>query len=176
MSVIEYSKLEHLLPVLFEEGRAPFFILLDGVTDVRNLGAIIRTAEAAGIHALILPEKRSALPNFDTVKTSAGALFHLPICRTRNIKDTLNYLKESGLQLIAATEEGDKSYYEIDFTLPTVIILGSEDKGLSKPVYETVSSLVKIPMRGKTSSLNVSVAAALLMYESVRQRMTFPQS
>ena len=171
MSVIEYARLDHILPSLYEEGKIPFLIMVDGVTDVRNLGAIIRSAESAGIHALILPVKRSALPTTDTIKTSAGALFHLPICRTDNLKNTLIYLKESGLQLVVATEKAEKSYHDIDYTSPTIIIVGAEDKGVSKQVYDIVNELVKIPMAGKTNSLNVSVAAALLMYEAVRQRM-----
>jgi len=170
LSIISYARIEQIIPSLYESGEVPFIILLDGITDVRNLGAIIRTAESAGAHTLIIPEKGSATPNTDTIKTSAGALFHLPICRTKNLKYSLNFLKESGLQIIAAHEEAETPYYMTDFTLPSVIILGAEDKGISKQVMDAVDQQVNIPMAGKTSSLNVSVAGAILMYEVVRQR------
>jgi len=170
ISVIEYTRIDELVPSLYEDGRSPFLMMLDGITDVRNLGAIIRTAESAGVQGIILPQKRSSMLTADTIKTSAGALYHLPVCRTSSAKETLIYLRECGLQLVAASEKAEKSFFEIDFMPPTLIILGAEDKGLSIEVLKGVDELVKVPMAGKIGSLNVSAAAAVLLYEVVRQR------
>ncbi len=170
ISVIEYTRIDDLVPSLYENGRPPFLVMLDGVTDVRNLGAIVRTAESAGVHGMILPQKRSSMLTADTIKTSSGALYHLPVCRTDSVKEILNYLRESGLQLVAASENAEKSFFEIDFIPPTLIILGAEDKGVSMEVLKGVDALVKIPMAGQIGSLNVSAAAAVLLYEVVRQR------
>jgi len=172
ISVIDYTRVDQLLPSLYEAGKSPLLIMLDGITDVRNLGAIVRTAESAGVHGVLLPEKRTAMITADAIKTSAGALYHLPVCRINDLKDTLIYLKESGLQLIAASEKAEQNYFELDYSSPSLIILGAEDKGLSKEILQTADKLVKIPMSGKTDSLNVSVAAAILIYEVVRQRTT----
>ncbi len=170
IAVVEYTTIDELVPSLYEEGRSPFLIMLDGITDVRNLGAIVRTAESAGVHGMILPHKRSPMLTADTIKTSSGALYHLPVCRTVSIKETLDYLRQSGIKLVAASERAEKSYFEIDYVPPTLIVLGSEDKGLSNEVLQRVDELVKIPMMGKIGSLNVSAAAAVLLYEVVRQR------
>jgi 23S rRNA (guanosine2251-2'-O)-methyltransferase len=170
IAVLDYTRIDELLPSLYEDGKSPFLIMPDGITDVRNLGAIVRTAESAGAHGMILPQKRSSMLTADTIKTSAGALYYLPVCRTDNVKETLVYLRESGLQLVAASEKAGKYYFEVDFIPPTLIIMGAEDKGLSKEVLKLVDELVNIPMAGKIDSLNVSAAAAVLFYEVVRQR------
>lgn len=170
VSVIEYTRIDELIPSLYENGSSPFLIMPDGITDIRNLGAIVRTAESAGVHGMILPQKGAPMLTADTIKTSAGALYHLPVCRTENVRKTLIYLMESGIQLIAASEKADKNYFDVDFLPPTMIILGAEDKGISEDVKKLVDEQVKIPMSGKIGSLNVSAAAAILLYEVVRQR------
>lgn len=170
ISLIEYTRIDELIPSLYEKGKVPFLILPDGITDVGNLGAIARTAESAGVHGMILPQKRSPMLTADSIKSSAGALYHLPVCRAESVKKTLIYLRESGLQLIAATEKAEKNYFEIDFLPPTLIILGSEDQGISLDVLKIVDQQIKIPMTGKIGSLNVSAAAAVLVYEVIRQR------
>ena len=170
ISVVEYTRIDELVPSLYEDGRSPFLLMPDGVTDVRNLGAIVRTAESSGVHGMILPQKRTSMLTADTIKTSSGALYHLPVCRTDNIKETLDYLRKSGLQLVAASERAEKSYFEVDYLPPTLVIVGAEDKGLSPEVLKKADELVKIPMAGKIGSLNVSAAAAVLLYEVVRQR------
>ncbi|UCG27877.1 MAG: 23S rRNA (guanosine(2251)-2'-O)-methyltransferase RlmB [Bacteroidales bacterium] len=170
ISPIEYTNLDRLLPALYEKGEIPFFLMLDGVTDVRNLGAIARTAECAGVHGLIIPDRRVARINPDAVRTSAGALYHLPVCRISGIKGTLIYLKESGLQIIAATEGGDMNYFDPDYNRPTLIVVGAEDRGIGREVLARSDGHVKIPMKGRTESLNVSVAAAIVVFEVVRQR------
>ena len=170
ISPITYNNIEEIIPRLFEEGKLPLVLLLDGVTDVRNFGAIARTAECAGVHALIIPEKRAAQVNADAVKTSAGALHIIPVCRSRNPITTLKFLQNSGLQVIAASEKGDEYYFQADFTVPTVLIMGAEDKGISSDLIQLSGKKVKIPVNGTISSLNVSVAAGILIYEAIRQR------
>ncbi len=170
VALLEYQDITRLLPALYEQGETPFFIVLDRITDVRNLGAIARTAEAAGCHALILPSHHSAAVNADAVKTSSGALLHLPVCRTDHLTETLRYLKESGLKIIAATEKGAQPYDEPDMTHPLALIMGSEEKGIAPSILKMADHRVSIPMKGKVGSLNVSVAAGILLYEVVRQR------
>ena len=170
---IEYNDIEKIIPGLYESGKVPFILVLDRITDVRNMGAIARTAEGAGIHALILPTGESAQINADAVKTSSGALHTLPVCRTESLVKTVTFLKESGLQVVAATEKAEKLLYDADFTRPTAIILGSEDTGIERNLILLSDIQVKIPLYGTIQSLNVSVAASILMYEVVRQRM-FP--
>ncbi len=170
LSLLEYQKVENILPTLYEEGKTPFFVVLDRITDVRNLGAIARTAEAAGCHALIIPSRNSALVNVDAIKTSSGALMHLPVCREENLQTTLRYLKDAGLTLIAATEKGRERYDRVDMKNPLALIMGSEEKGVDTALLRLADHLVSIPMQGKVGSLNVSVAAGILIYEGVRQR------
>ncbi|MCD8081904.1 MAG: 23S rRNA (guanosine(2251)-2'-O)-methyltransferase RlmB [Bacteroides sp.] len=170
LSSVTYQKTEDLVPTLFEMGKSPFFVMLDGVTDVRNFGAIARTCDCAGVDAVILPAKGSVSVNADAMKTSAGALHTLPVCREKNLKTTLQYLKDSGFRLIAATEKGDYDYTKGEYTGPVCLVMGAEDTGV---VYEHLAlcdEWVKIPVLGKIESLNVSVAAGILMYEVVRQR------
>jgi len=170
LSLLEYQKVENILPGLYEQGETPFFVVLDRITDVRNLGAIARTAEAAGCHALVVPEHNSALVNADAVKTSSGALMHLPVCREENLRKSLQYMKESGLTLIAVTEKGNERFDIPDMRSPLALIMGSEEKGISPELLRMADHLVTIPMYGKVASLNVSVAAGILIYEVVRQR------
>lgn len=169
-SAVTYQKLENIIPVLYEEGKNPFFVVLDGVTDVRNFGAIARTCEVAGVDALVIPARGSASVNADAIKTSAGALHSLPVCREQNLKDAVMFLKNSGIQVVAATEKAAKSYTEVDFSVPVAILMGSEDEGVSPEILRICDELVKIPQFGTIQSLNVSVAAGVMMYEVIRQR------
>jgi 23S rRNA (guanosine2251-2'-O)-methyltransferase len=158
--------------MLFEQGKVPAVVLLDGITDVRNLGAIARNAECAGFNAMVIPAKGSAQINADAIKTSAGALNSLPVCRVSNLSDTVKYLHECGLQIIAATEKAQDNIYQADFIQPTAIILGSEDTGIDPKLLKMADQLVRIPLLGAIQSLNVSAAAAVVFYEMVRQRRT----
>ena len=170
LSEVEYQNIEEIIPALYEEGKIPLIVLLDRVSDVRNFGAITRTAECAGAHAIVVPQKGGAQINADAVKTSAGALNHIPVCRPVNIVNTIKWLKNSGLQIIATSEKASSTYYEADFRAPTVIVIGAEDKGIAPEILRFADSTLKIPVAGKVKSLNVSVAAAIMLYEAVRQR------
>lgn len=170
VSSVTYQKVEEQVPFLFEQGKNPFFIMLDGVTDVRNFGAIARTCDCAGVDAVIIPAKGSVSVNADAMKTSAGALHTLPVCREKNLKETLQYLKNSGFRLIAATEKGDYEYTKADYTGPVCLIMGAEDTGVSYENLALCDEWVKIPILGTIESLNVSVAAGILMYEALKQR------
>lgn len=171
MSFIEYRSLELLLPALFEEGKIPFLLMLDGVTDVRNLGAIARSAECSGVHALIIPEQGMAPINSDAIKSSAGALLKIPVCRERNLKIAARLCEASGLQVVGVTEKSKTHFYEADFKLPTLLILGNEQKGISSELLKIATFRAAIPMAGQTASLNVSAAAAILCVEVLRQRL-----
>ena len=171
ISPIEFQNIEQIVPSLFEAGKTPLLVILDKVTDVRNFGAITRTCECAAANAIIIPEKGSARISGDAVKTSAGALHKLPVCRVQNLAQTIKFLKSSGIQVVAATEKAADLYYEIDFSLPTAILLGAEDKGVEVEYLRISDKLVKIPVLGEIESLNVSVAAGILMYEAVKQRL-----
>ncbi len=170
MSAITYQKTEDIVPTLFEEGKNPLFVMLDGITDVRNFGAIARTCECAGVNAIIIPAKNSVTVNADAIKTSAGALHSIPVCKEQSILSTIKYLKESGFKIIAATEHGDYDYTKADYKTPTCIIMGAEDTGIPYEHLSLCDEWVKIPLFGKISSLNVSVAAGVLIYEAVKQR------
>lgn len=170
LSAVEYQDITKLLPMLFEEGRVPLILILDNVTDVRNFGSIARSAECAGADAIVIPVKGSAQITSDALKTSAGALNYIPVCRTFRLKETVAYLKESGLQIIAATEKGNQPYYKADLTCPTAIILGAEDVGISPELLKMTDTWISIPMGGNIASLNVSVAAGILLFETRRQR------
>jgi 23S rRNA (guanosine2251-2'-O)-methyltransferase len=156
--------------MIFEKGEDPLIIALDGVSDVRNFGAIVRTAECLGAHAIVIPEKGSARITADAVKTSAGALHSFPVCREKSIVRSIEFLKESGLKVFCAGEKSGKSASETDLTGPAVLILGAEDKGISRELTTLSDYQVKIPMTGIIGSLNVSVAAGILLYEIIRQR------
>lgn len=170
VSPISFTNIEMVIPTLFENGINPFVLVLDRITDVRNFGAICRTAECAGVNAIIYPEKESALLNADAVKTSAGAIEHIPICKVKNLYSTIEYLKNCGLQIIGCTEKASKNYTEVDFKAPTAIIMGSEGKGISSDLLKLSNDNAYIPLNGKIESLNVSCATAIILYEVVRQR------
>lgn len=172
ISPIEYQHVENILPTIYEEGRTPFFVILDKVSDVRNFGAISRTAECAGVDAMIIPEKGSARISGDAVKTSAGALHKIPVCRVKSLSKTIKYLQDSGIQVVAATEKANDLYYQVDFTVPTAILVGAEDTGVAMEYLKVADQMVKIPVVGEIESLNVSVAASILMYEAVKQRLS----
>lgn len=171
ISPIIYQKIEDIIPAIYEKGETPLILILDGITDVRNMGAIARTAECAGVHAIVVPLKGSAQINPDAIKTSAGALYKIPVCRHENIAKTASFLQESGLQLIACTEKTNDTLYQPNYTVPTAIIMGSEEDGISNELIRIADHLAKIPMYGEIESLNVSVSAGILIYEAIRQRM-----
>lgn len=168
-SLIEYKNLEEEIEKSIDKC-VPFILILDHITDVRNLGAIARTAECAGVTCLIVPDEGSAAINEDAVKTSAGALLRLPVCKVKNIKTTLNYLKQSGIKIFAATEKATNVYTEENYNLPCAIVMGAEDRGISKDALKLSDALITIPIKGNIESLNVSVAAGVIIYEVVRQR------
>lgn len=170
ISPITYQRTEDIVPFLFEQGKNPLLIMLDGLTDVRNFGAIARTCKCAGVDAIIIPNKNSVSVNADAIKTSAGALHTLPVCREANLRNTIKFLKDSGFKIIAATEKGDYDYTKADYEGPTCIIMGAEDTGVSYDNLALCDEWVKIPMLGTIESLNVSVAAGVLIYEAIKQR------
>ena len=170
VSPIDLYKIEDIIPQIYEKGKDPLVLVLDGITDVRNFGAIARTAECAGIDTILIPEQGAAAINADAVKTSAGALHNIPICRTWNLKMSLQFLKDSGLQLVSCTEKTTRDIYEPNFKNPTAIIMGSEEDGVSPEYLKMSDFKSKIPMKGKIASLNVSVASAIIIYEAIRQR------
>ncbi len=170
ISPVTYHKLENLLPSLYEEGRTPFIVLLDGLTDTRNFGAIGRTCDCAGVDGIVIPERNSVSVTPDAVKTSAGGLFYVPVCRERDIISAVRFLKESGVKVVAASEKGAQDYTELDMTVPVAIVMGSEDVGISQEVLRLCDEIATIPMLGNIGSLNVSVAAGVLIYDVVRQR------
>ena len=170
LSLIEYQYIENLLPMIFEKGVDPLIIVLDGVSDVRNFGAIVRTAECMGADAIVIPEKGSARITADAIKTSAGALHSFPVCREKSIVRAVEYLRNSGLRIIAAGEKASKRIQDESLTGPSVIIMGSEDKGISRELLALSDVQIKIPLSGSISSLNVSVAAGVILYEIIRQR------
>ena len=143
---------------------------MDELTDVRNFGAIARSAEVAGVHAIVIPEKGSAQINADAIKTSAGALHLIPVCRTKSLSSVIKYLKNSGLKIVAATDKGQKFYYNVDMKDPVAIIFGSEDLGIEAGLLKVSDEWAKIPQLGQIRSLNVSVAAGIMVFEAIRQR------
>ena len=171
LSAIRYVPVENLIDKAYAEGRAPFFLILDRVTDVRNFGAMARTAECAGLDGIIVEEKGNAPITGDAVKTSAGALNHLPVCRVRDLSKTIKLLQDNGIQVVACTEKAEKIVYEMDLKMPTALVLGSEEDGISNELLRQADILARIPMKGKISSLNVSVAAGVAIYEVVRQQL-----
>ncbi len=170
VSLIPYYKLEDLLPLLYERQETPLLVILDGVTDVRNFGAIARTAECSGAHGLVIPRKGAARINADAIKTSAGALTHLPVCRANSLVSAIEFLQLSGVQVFASTLQGTKPLSALDLTAPAALIVGSEDEGVSHGVLRKTDDNFIIPQLGKTDSYNVSVAAGMMLYEAMRQR------
>ncbi len=171
ISPVTFYSIEELLPQLYERGETPLLLVLDRITDVRNFGAIARTAECVGVHAIITPLQNTAPVNEDAIKTSAGALYNIPICKERNLKASLKYLQESGVKLISCTEKTDDLVYDADYTVPCAILMGSEEDGISNEFIKMSDSKAKLPMHGKIGSLNVSVATGAILYEATRQRL-----
>lgn len=171
LSAVSYHSLSHIVPELYEEGITPFIVVLDGITDVRNFGAIARTCECAGVNAIVIPERGSVSVGADAVKTSAGALMSLPVCRERSLCSAVKFLKECGYTIVAATEKSDTRYTEGDYRGPVAIVMGSEDTGISEDIMRQCDMPVAIPQFGRIQSLNVSVAAGVMIYEVVRQRL-----
>ncbi len=168
---ISFHTLENLVESLLEKEKKPLLLILDQLSDARNFGAIIRTAECTGVDGIIIQKQGSAPVNGDTVKTSAGAVFNIPICKVDHIKDAIFYLQGSGIKTVAATEKTENNIYDINFNEPVAIIMGSEDKGVNPSVLKIVDEKAKLPMFGTIESLNVSVACGAFLYEAVRQRL-----
>jgi 23S rRNA (guanosine2251-2'-O)-methyltransferase len=170
ISPVAYRRLEEMVPFLYEEGKNPLMVLLDGVTDVRNFGAIARTCECAGVDAIVIPARNSVSVNADAVKTSAGALLTIPVCKETSITGAVRFLKNSGYTVVAATEKAAKNYTGVNYENPVAIVLGGEDCGISSDNLRICDEMVKIPVFGQIASLNVAAAAAVLLYEAVKRR------
>lgn len=171
LSEITYSPLNEIITRSYEAGKDPLLLILDRVSDVRNFGAIARSAECLGFNGIVVPEKGSARINADAVKTSAGALLKLPVARVSSLANSLKHLKDSGIKIIAVTEKTDKLLYQEKFAGPVALVLGNEETGISENLLYLCDEKVRIPMQGETESLNVSVAASIIMYEVMRQRI-----
>lgn len=171
MSAVTYHRLDHLVPELYEAGILPFIVMLDGITDVRNFGAIARTCECAGVDAIVIPDHGSVSVGGDAVKTSAGALLHIPVCKVSSIAWAAKFLRENGYAVMAVSEKADIPYTQANCTDPVAIIMGAEDTGISPEAIKETTAKVSIPMFGNIGSLNVSVAAGVMIYEVVRQRL-----
>ena len=170
ISPITYQRVEDIIPAVYERGEVPLVLVLDSITDVRNMGAIARTAECGGVHAIVVPAKGSAQVNPDAIKTSAGALYKIPVCRHNDFMQTIRFLQESGLQIVCCTEKTQEFIYKPDYTMPTAIVMGSEEDGVRNEIIRIADHLAKIPMYGEIESLNVSVATGVILYEAIRQR------
>lgn len=170
ISPIEFQEIENVLPSIFDKGKDPLILILDQVSDVRNFGAIVRSADCAGVDAIVIPEKGAARINADTVKTSAGAIFNVPVCRSRNLEKSIQFIKDSGIKVLAATEKAESIYYNTTMNVPLAILAGAEDSGISPRLLNLADQLIKIPIVGQIESLNVSVACSLMIYEALRQR------
>lgn len=168
---VPYAELEDILKTAEAKGEAPFLVLLDELEDPHNLGALLRTADATGVHGILIPKRRSVSLNATVAKTSAGAVEYVPVARIGNIAQTLKKLKEKGFWVAGADMDGEKAYYEADLTGPLVLVVGSEGKGMSRLTKEACDFIVRMPMVGRINSLNASVAGSILMYESMRQRL-----
>ncbi|MDR3127165.1 MAG: 23S rRNA (guanosine(2251)-2'-O)-methyltransferase RlmB [Tannerellaceae bacterium] len=170
VSAVDYQRIEDLIPSIYEQGRDPFIVLLDGVTDVRNFGAIARTCECAGVDAIVIPSTGSVSVTADAMKTSSGALHHLPVCKERTIHGAIRFLRQSGLRVIVASEKASEPYTAVSYTSPIALVLGGEDTGVSAENLRIADHIVRIPQHGVIGSLNVSAAAAVLIYEALRQK------
>lgn len=170
LASVTYASLDNVIDRAYSDGREPFLLMLDRVTDVRNFGAIARTAECAGVDGIVIGEKGNAPITSDAMKTSAGALNHLAICREKDLKKTMRYLRENGIRIIACTEKATRTIFDVPLGGPIALIMGSEEDGIADPLLRDADELVKIPMKGKIGSLNVSVATGVVVYEVVRIR------
>lgn len=171
LSPVRYYDLDNLVAGLYDEGNTGLILVLDGITDTRNFGAIGRTADCSGVDAIVIPERGSASVTADAIKTSAGGLFYVPVCRERDLASAVKRLKDSGFRVVGATEKGAQEYTKIDYSVPVAIVMGSEDVGISPDVLALCDDRAAIPMLGNIGSLNVSVAAGVMLYEAVRQRL-----
>lgn len=171
MSAVTYYHLEDMVPQMFDDGENPFIVVLDGVTDVRNFGAVARTCECAGVSAIVIPDRESVSANADAVKTSAGALNYLPVCREHNLVNAVKLLRDSGFRVVGTSDKSKTLYTSADYTGPVAIVLGAEDKGISPEIMKLCDTQVYIPEFGHINSLNVSVAGGIMIYEVVRQRL-----
>jgi 23S rRNA (guanosine2251-2'-O)-methyltransferase len=171
ISPVEFYDLETLIEETLDSGTTPLFLLLDQLSDVRNFGAIIRTAECTGVNGIIIQKNGSAPVNAETIKTSAGAAFKIPICKVDHLKDALFILESSEIKTVAATEKTEDSLYDINLNQPLAIIMGSEHRGINPSILKMVDYKAKLPLLGDIASLNVSVACGTFLYETVRQRM-----
>jgi 23S rRNA (guanosine2251-2'-O)-methyltransferase len=170
LAAVEFASVENIIDKCYSEGREPFFLIVDRVTDVRNFGALARTAECAKLDAIIIADKGNAPITGDAMKTSAGALSHMAVCRVDDMKRTMRLLKDNGIQIIACTEKAADSLYQMDLNTPLALIMGSEEDGISPQLLKDADRLAKIPINGKIESLNVSVAAGIAIYEAIRQK------
>lgn len=170
LSAVTYARVEDLIDFAYHQGKDPLFLVVDRVTDVRNFGAMARTADCAGLTGIIIGDKGNAPITGDAVKTSAGALNYLPVCKVPDVRKIISLLKQNGIKVVACTEKATDDVYASNLTGPLAIIVGSEEDGISPDLLKVADQLVKIPMFGNIASLNVSVAAAISMYEAVRQR------
>lgn len=170
MCPVRYYNLDNLVATLYEEGKNPLAVILDGVTDARNFGAIARSVECAGADFIVIPEKGSASVTSDSVRSSAGALLHIPVCREKELLSTVKRLQENGYKVVGASEKSKVNYTDIDYSGPIAIVMGAEDTGISTDVIRRCDELAAIPILGKVGSLNVSVACGVMLYEVVRQR------
>lgn len=170
LSPIDFYSIENVLPSIYEQGKNPLFLILDRVSDVRNFGAIARTAQCCGVDAIIIPEKGAAAINEDAVKTSAGALFKIPVCRERSLAKTIEFLQLSGIQVIASSEKSEKNIYQTDLGKPLALLMGNEGEGIAPELIKKSDEVVHLPILSDMDSLNVSVACGALLYECIRQR------
>ncbi len=170
LSLINYYSIDDVLHNVYAKGQTPLFIVLDGVTDVGNFGAIARSAECMGVHALIIPAQGSAQINTEAMKASAGSLTHLLVCREKSLLNAINYLKTNGIRIYGTEMRESSEISKADFTVPCAIVMGSEGMGISKEILRACDERVRIPMTGKTESLNVSVSTGIVLYEALRQR------
>ncbi|SNQ42098.1 23S rRNA (guanosine(2251)-2'-O)-methyltransferase RlmB [Cellulophaga lytica] len=171
ISPITFHNFEELVENVIQKKEAPLFLLLDQLSDVRNFGAIIRTAECTGVDGIIIQKKGAAPVTADTIKTSAGAAFKVPIAKVNHIKDAVHYLQASGVKIIAASEKTENTIYDVSFKEASAIIMGSEDVGISPSILKAADHTAKLPLLGEIESLNVSVACGVFLYEAVRQRL-----
>jgi 23S rRNA (guanosine2251-2'-O)-methyltransferase len=170
VSSVNFAVLSNVVTAAFESGEVPLILLLDRITDVRNFGAICRSAECSGVHGVVVPTRGAAQINGDAMKTSSGALNFVPVCRENDLWNAIKYLKNSGFQVVACTEKSSDFIYQADYSIPTVIIMGSEEDGISENLLQEADARVKIPLKGRVESLNVSVATGIILFEAVRQR------
>lgn len=170
ISPIAFQLIEDVLPALFERSETPLLLILDGITDVRNFGAIARAAEVCGAHALIIPRKKSAQINAEAMKASAGALNHIPVCRESSLVTTIEYLQQSGVEVLVSDLQADQYLFDMDLARPVALVLGSEGEGVGPAIRQAADKTFLIPQKGQTESLNVAVAAGIMLYEALRQR------